>query len=535
MNYLDQIKANIEKGDQFQFLRELKAHHPEIKIYLVGGLVRDALLGRESKDYDFIVENIKPDSLERFLQKHGKIVAESNTRTGVYRFVPRSGLRTRDSGLILDLALPRIEEYKSSSRTPTKIITHDVSLIDDLSRRDFTINAMAVELWSLDSGLRADIVDPFNGQTDLKAGVIRAVGNPTERFSEDPLRILRAVRFACQLGFQFEPKTFEGMTQTKGEIVKQPNVILNEVKDLDPQPSEGGSASGRGFGLPACRQGVPQPMADRGDDTVRVRVSVERIQNELALSLVNPVCFFDLWDKIGLFGLLIPEITALKGIEQPGNWHAEGDAFVHTRLAVEKIPKGASLTVKLATLLHDIGKAATFQSAKETGDRIRFNNHDKVSAEMASDILARLRFDNKTIDSVRWLVKNHMKLILDFPKMRLSKQKALVLNPLFNELMTLTEADARASLRPDGSVDLNFVTNAAKLQKKLQAEIEAGKPVEIINGNQIIKFLKENDIDFDGPLIGKLKTAVNEAYADEKIGTLKEARELLPKLLKKLK
>jgi poly(A) polymerase len=528
---MNTLIKSIESDQRFRFLWELKSFYPKSRVYLVGGLIRDRLLGRESQDYDFVVENISATELEPFLTAHGQIVVDSDTKTAVYKFLPRLnyGLRTLDSGLVVDIALPRLEEYEDSgNRKPIKVETEGVKLSDDLSRRDFTINAMAVELplgKPLATPLKSHdtpLIDLFNGQSDLKAGIIRAVGDPKLRFHEDPLRILRAVRFACQLDFQLEAKTLEAAKQTKDQIS---SVIASEKEC---HSREGGNPAVNGS--PAFRL---RPPSGRGDDIIRNRVSAERIQKELTLSLANPLYFFDLWDKIGLFELLIPEIDALKGIPQPGNWHAEGDAFVHTRLCLENLIKKDDIALILATLLHDIGKKTTFQSAEETGDRIRFNDHDKISAEMAAVILARLRFDNKTIDKVIWLIRSHMKLILDFPKMRLSKQKALILNPFFDDLVALTTADASSSLRPDGSVDLSFVEKAQTIQAKLLAEIEAGKPLEIINGDQIMEILNENKIGFDGPLIGRLKSEINDAYADEKISTLEEAGELVLKLVAK--
>lgn len=485
---LSKLIQQITIESRFQFLHKLRNNFANIKIYLIGGIIRDALLNRQIKDYDFVVENIDSHHLENFLKDNGKIIVDSNIKTAVYKFLPRPNGKIQVKDNIIDIALPRREEYQlGGGHTPIKVITNGVTIHDDLSRRDFTMNALAVELFTPEQSIR--VIDPFNGQSDIKKHQIRAVGNSVDRFLEDPLRILRAVRFACQLGFNIEKSTLKAIISTRQEI--------NRI-------SSGES-----------------------------RVSAERIQKELILSLKNPLYFFDLFDQTGLMNSIFPEIAALKGISQPGNWHAEGDAFTHTRLCLKNLPNDASIELILATLLHDIGKASTYQSAEETGDRIRFNNHDKVSAETAKKILQRLRFDNKTTDKVVWLVKSHMKLILDFPKMRLSKQKALILNPYFDDLIKLTETDSKSSLHPDKSYDLSHVKLAQKMQKKLRAEIEAGKPVEIINGNQIMDLLRRHKIDFDGLLVGKLKRQTNEAYADEQVKDLDQAKKFVLKLTSK--
>lgn len=256
---------------------------------------------------------------------------------------------------------------------------------EDAFRRDFTINAMFMDPQT------GEVIDFVNGREDLARGIIRAVGVPERRFHEDHLRLLRAVRFAARLSFELEPATRAAATALSGL---------------------------------ACE------------------TSPERVRDELVKMLTEGAArrAFELLDETGMLAAVLPEIAALKGVQQPPEFHPEGDVWTHTLLLLEQLVAGAPAPLALAALLHDVGKPAT-QSFE---DRIRFNNHDRLGAEMTRDILRRLHFSNEDIDACVWLVSQHMRLAAA-PGMRESKRKRFVREPYFELLLELCEMDCVAS------------------------------------------------------------------------------------------
>ncbi len=226
---------------------------------------------------------------------------------------------------------------------------------EDVLRRDFTINGMLLDPEEYDRTEDAAeaTLDYVNGREDLAAHTIRAIGDPGHRFTEDKLRMLRAVRFAARLGFTIEPSTAE-----------------------------------------AIRQLAPQVTV----------VSPERIRDELTLILTEGGARygFELLDQLDLLPHILPEITRLHGVEQPPEYHPEGDVWIHTLLLLEKLPAAASSTLAWGALLHDVGKPATFQPPDPavSNDRIRFNGHVEVGVRISEDLLARLRFSNEEIDQI---------------------------------------------------------------------------------------------------------------------------------------
>ena len=237
---------------------------------------------------------------------------------------------------------------------------------EDVLRRDFTINGIFYD------PIEGSTIDYVNGQDDIESGTVRAIGDPESRFREDHLRLLRAVRFAARFDYQIEENTWAAICSHAEEIKN---------------------------------------------------ISEERIRDEISKILTDPnrVRGFDLLVESGLMKAMIPEILDLKGCEQPPQFHPEGDVFVHTRLMLTLLKDDPSLSLVLSILLHDIGKPSTY-SYDEESDRIRFNGHDKIGAEMASDILKRLKFPNKVIEEVTEMVANHM-TFKDVQKMREAKLK----------------------------------------------------------------------------------------------------------------
>src|SRR2546430_15912290 len=225
---------------------------------------------------------------------------------------------------------------------------------EDVQRHDFTINGLLMRHGT------GEVLDYVGGQGDLKAHVIRAIGEPDRRFTEDKLRMMRAVRFAARFGFEIEAETFRSIRRHVAEIHQ---------------------------------------------------VSSERLRDELTKMLTEGAArrAFELLDEAWLLQQVLPEIAAMKGVEQPPQYHPEGDVWIHTRMMLEGLPAGTAPTLAWGGLFHDVGKPPTFQSAAETGDRIRFNNHVEVGVRMAEAICRRLRFSNEDTEQILRLGDNHMK------------------------------------------------------------------------------------------------------------------------------
>ena len=257
----------------------------------------------------------------------------------------------------------------------------------DARRRDFTINGL---FYDPESG---EVRDFVGGRKDLESRTIRAIGQAGERFAEDKLRVLRGVRFAATLDFAIEPATWSAIGAGAAKIHE---------------------------------------------------VSAERIREELAKIFLAPqrVRGFDLLDSSGLMQALLPEVSALKGCEQPPEFHPEGDVFVHTRLMLSLLPATVSLPLVLAVLFHDLGKPPTLQR-DETG-RLRFNGHESVSATMTEAIMRRLRFSNEEIEATVEMVQNHM-VFKDVQNMRVARLKRFMARPTFEEERELHRVDCLGS------------------------------------------------------------------------------------------
>ncbi len=259
---------------------------------------------------------------------------------------------------------------------------------EDAKRRDFTVNGMFFD------PVKEELIDYVGGQQDLEAKMLRAIGNPHERIAEDRLRMLRAVRFATVLGYDLERNTWRAVA--------------------------------------ANAQHIHQ-------------VSAERIREEMIKILVAPrrVRGFDLLDESGLLAEILPEIEALKGCEQPPQFHPEGDVFVHTRRMLELLPDQVSAPLVLSVLFHDIGKPATYSYDAED-QRIRFSGHDKVGATMTESLMSRLRFSREEIDATVEAVANHM-VFKDVQKMRMAKLKRFMSRPGFDDELELHRVDCASS------------------------------------------------------------------------------------------
>jgi poly(A) polymerase len=270
---------------------------------------------------------------------------------------------------------------------------------EDVARRDFTINGMLLDPIAFEQSgdLDASTIDYVGGRDDLAAGIVRAIGDPTRRFAEDKLRMLRAIRFTARLDFAIDPATLAAIRAQAAQI----NLV-----------------------------------------------SAERVRDELTRMLTEGGArrAFELLDASGLLTYVLPEALRMKGVAQPPEFHPEGDVWVHTLLLLEKLPVGASPTLAWGALLHDIGKPATFTAPnpKVPGDRIRFNGHVEVGVRMAEIILARLRFSNEDSEQIVALVRNHMRFG-DILNMRQATLKRFLRVPRFEEHLALHKLDCTSS------------------------------------------------------------------------------------------
>jgi putative nucleotidyltransferase with HDIG domain len=358
----------------------------------------------------------------------------------------------RSDGAYLDGRHPSEVRFSSSAR-------------EDVLRRDFTINGMMLDpvLQSQTCNLASSILDYVGGQNDLRDGIVRAIGEPRQRFEEDKLRMLRAVRFAARLGYAIEPATDRA------------------IRDLAP--------------------GIAQ-------------VSRERVRDELTKMLTEGRArrAFELLDQTGLLRQVLPEIEKLHDVAQPPEFHPEGDVWVHTLLLLDKLSAGCSPTLAWGALLHDVGKPATF--SHHPPDRIRFNGHVEVGVKIAHEILRRLRFSNEDCDRILSLVENHMRFG-DVEKMKESTLKRFFRLPHFEEHLELHRIDCLSS---HGDLSL---WEFAKRRREELPEDEV-RPALLVTGRDLI----EAGYD-PGPRFKEMLAAAEDAQLEGRIGTREEGLELI--------
>jgi poly(A) polymerase len=408
---------------------------------LVGGGVRDLLLNRDPADYDVTTDATPAQVMELFPDSVGV-----GAQFGVV-LVPRDGNK-------VEVATFRCDVGYSDGRHPDQVV-YARTPQEDVSRRDFTINGL---LMKHDSG---EVLDYVGGRADLSAGIIRAIGEPERRFTEDKLRMLRAVRFAARFRYSIDPDTFAAIKKHAPEIHS---------------------------------------------------VSAERIRDELSKLLTEGAARrgFEVLDESGLLRELLPEISDMKGVNQPPEYHPEGDVWMHTRMMLDGLPPGASRTLAWGVLLHDVGKPPTFRPASETGDRIRFDGHVEVGVRMAEAICRRLRFANEETEQVKTLVANHMKF-KDVAQMRKSTLKRFVRQPRFSEHLELHRLDCSAS---HGRLDAYQA-----VQDFLAATPpEQVRPPRLINGDDLLSMGFQA-----GPAFQRILTAVEDGQLDGVLQTREQA------------
>lgn len=413
------------------------------KAYFAGGCVRDMIMGRESADYD-IATNALPNDVVHLFEETIPV----GVQFGVVIVVKE--------GHNFEVATFRTEGSYSDGRHPDYVAFSTPE--DDVKRRDFTINGLLYD------PVKNEMLDYVSGREDISKGIIRTIGNPIERFTEDKLRMIRAARFACRFNFPIHEETRQAIIK----LARQIHVVSAE----------------------------------------RIREELEKI-----LTSPNPHIGIRLLDEFHLLQEILPEVSGMKGVRQPENFHPEGDVFVHTLLCLSKM-KNPSWTLAMGLLLHDIGKTVTF----EESDRIRFNLHEKVGADMAANICNRLKTSNAEKERIVWLVQKHL-YFKDAQKMRLSKLKRLFASDGYPELAELCRIDALSS-----SGDLSDYNYCQEMFSKLtQEEV---KPKPLINGLDLIALgLKP------GPLFREILTKIEDEQLEGNLKTKEEALEKVKSLI----
>jgi poly(A) polymerase len=436
-------------------IRTLREHGHEA--YLVGGCVRDLLLGREPADYD-----VSTDATPREVMRIFPETYAVGAQFGVV-LVPIDGLTAQDledaaksdpietpveaaKHKAIEVATFRSDGVYSDGRHPDQV-RFSKTAKEDVQRRDFTINGLLLDPLN---GNR--VLDFVGGEADLRAGIIRTIGDPEKRFGEDKLRMLRAVRFAARFGYNIDAQT------------------MHSIQKLAPEIHQ---------------------------------VSRERIREELTKMLTEGSAkrAFELLDESKLLHEVLPEIEKMKGVEQPPQYHPEGDVWIHTLLLLEKLPPNASRTLAWGALLHDVGKPPTFRRAP---DRIRFDGHVEIGVAMAKDICQRLRMSNDDTEQILALVDNHMKFA-DTPKMRESTLKRFMRLPEFNEHLALHRLDCLSS-----HADLSLYDFVSK--KRAETPPDEIRPTPLISGDDLIALGHE-----PGPRFKEILSAVEDQQLE---GTL---------------
>jgi poly(A) polymerase len=355
----------------------------------------------------------------------------------------------------IEVATFRSDGAYSDGRHPDEVqFSQDARL--DVQRRDFTINGLLLDPET------AEVLDYVGGREDLKRGIIRAIGEPRQRFSEDKLRMLRAVRFAARFGYTIDEKTFAA------------------IRELAPQIHQ---------------------------------VSHERVRDEILKMLTEGHArrAFELLDEANLLEQVLPEIKKMQGVEQPPQYHPEGDVWIHTLMLLDGLPAGCTKTLALGALLHDVGKPPTFRVAP---DRIRFDGHAEIGTKMAEEICRRFRLSNDDTEQVLSLVANHMRFG-DVERMKESTLKRFFRLPRFEEHMELHRLDCSSSHR-----DLSLYEFAKEKFYSLPAE--QIRPVPLINGEDLIAAGYQ-----PGPMFKDLLMTVEDAQLEGKIRTKEEAMQLV--------
>lgn len=488
------FSAALKGRGVFDLTKNLVKKFPKAEVFLVGGAVRDIILDRSLKDIDILARGVRMADLQKALGKLGK-VGLVGKRFGVLKFTPKTG---ESPPRQIDIALPRTDfSFGTGVYKDFKIkYNPGLPIEKDLERRDFTINAMAYDI------AHNQLIDPFGGLTDLEKRMIRAVGRPEERFGEDYSRMLRAIRFAMQLGFKIDAKTWLSIKK-----------YIKRINDSV-------FVSGR---------------SER-------KVPYEVIAAEFLKSFSSaPAETIGMYDRAGALRALMPEILAMKKCGQPKEFHSEGNVLKHTLLALENLNsklfkkyfgEPAALMTKIAVLLHDVGKPA---AKKKIDGRTVFYNHDKIGADIAKKFLERMKLSAPPeigiyADEVVWLVENHLLFFYAPPEaMRKTTLEKYLFHKNFSGRahLELFLADALATKPLRQPVDLKRFKSAYKLWKSLQEKKTEVPPKPLLDGNEVMRILNIAP----GPKVGKVLELLREEQLRGRSKDKKSAAQFLKKIL----
>jgi poly(A) polymerase len=408
--------------------------------YFAGGCVRDMVRHLTPKDYD-IVTDARPEIVQRLFPHTAAVGAHFGV------------IIVLENGFQFEVATFRSDDAYVDGRHPSTV--HFASPEEDAQRRDFTINGMFYD------PVAEKVIDFVGGHADIDAKLVRAIGDPTHRFEEDRLRMLRAVRFATALNYEIDKTTWDAL------VTNAPSIN---------------------------------------------QISAERIRDELVRIFLSPnrVRGWDLFDSSGLMRAILPELEAMKGVLQPEQFHPEGDVFVHTRLMLQLLPEEVSVPLVFAVLFHDVAKPVT--STVDNTGRIRFNEHDRIGAEMTEAIMRRLRFSGAEIDATVEMVRQHM-VFKDAPNMRVAKLKRFMSRPTFDEELELHRVDCESSHRMLDNYEF-------LLRKREEFANEPIIPPPLVRGDDLIALgLKP------GPRFGEILEAVETRQLEGALRTTEEALE----------
>ena len=470
------------RATALEIIRQLQA--AGFSAFWVGGCVRDFLLGREPQDYD-IATSARPEQVEKLFKRTVAV----GRKFGVMVVI--------ENGQPFQVATYRAEADYRDGRHPEQVTFGDAEA--DAQRRDFTVNGLFY------NPIAEKLHDWVGGEKDLRAKIIRTIGVPEERFAEDHLRLLRAVRFAAQLGFEIESQTLAAIKRLapKIELISAERIRDELIKLFNP-PQEDVSLSspkggeGRGEEADNFKTQSPSPRP-----SPRLGGAREKMMSPAARGL-GLLC------DSGLLPGVMPELVATIACEQSPDFHPEGTVFEHIRLMLEKLPPGAHPSLPWAVILHDIAKPATAELDPATG-KIHFYGHEKVGAALAERILTRLRFPKKQIEEIVACVRQHMQF-KDVKQMRKATLRRLLLRKTFPLELELHRLDCLGSHGDLGHY-VYLVEQAAELEKK-----PAIRPPLLTGRDLIALGLKP------GPALGALLAEIREKQLQDELKTPRQAR-----------
>ncbi len=465
MKLTSPLKSKLEKtGTEVVKLLQVQG----FQAFFVGGIVRNMILKRSSDNID-IATNATPEQVEKVLEQAGIMHKPVGREFG--------SILAMVNGFKIEITTFRAEGRYSDNRHPDQV-EYIQDYAKDAKRRDFTINALYLE------PITKELFDPINGSKDLKAKLLRFVGNPKKRIDEDALRMMRAVRLATQLGFKLEQNSFSAI-KTRAKYI----------------------------------QGI----------------SGERVKAELDKILLDPnrVAGVRLLDQLGLLRFILPELEAIKNINHAStHYHLEGSVFEHSLLAISNI-KELNLDLIYAVLFHDIGKDKVMGHMERFGEIVNtFHGHGERSAELFKNISDRLKFSSKSHDLISNAIRDHM-VIFGLPEMKPETQVRHALKPDFVFLAELGRFDDMANKRrrADGAVGFSKPTRYLLTKKLIKQVSTKQKELEKLASGDLI--MQETNLD-EGPMIGKIQEQIKIKIVLGEIRNLADAKKFLKNHRKRL-